>query len=282
MARISSTTILTCLALCFGGCKAPDESEHIWEQIKIEDLAPTQRDKKTDAQLPKVMNFDVHIFEVPAENITKLNHIWQTLTISRLRFSNYDAFIANSFMIGLGRMNAWHKVKNVLTVAGSQKVLTVSIVLADGQTEDLTVIGLGTKRTISFISGESSLHKAVIGPGTIALRIKAAGISNVPNVCKLVAYPVFTVPVKTNIPKLADRTKEREFAFSPAAFGLKMNAGDFVLLGPAEYNSDTSTLTGLFFSKPEGSLFPTDVTGQTPKLKPAVRLFLLVCTGISD
>jgi len=282
MARISSITILTCLALCFGGCKAPDESEPIWEQIKIDDLAPAYRKKETEAQSPKVMNFDVHVFEVPAENIAKLNHVWPMLAINRLRFSNYDAFIANSFRVGLGRMNTWRRIQDMLTIAGSQKILTVSIVLADGQSEDLTIIGLGAKRTISFISGKSSLNKAVIGPGTIALRIKAAGISGVPNASKLVAYPVFTVPVKTNIPRLADRTKEREFAFSPAAFGLKMNMGDFVLLGPAEYNSDTSMLTGLFFSKPKGSLFPTDVTGQTSKLKPAVRLFLLVCTGISD
>jgi len=282
MARILSITILTCLALCFGGCKAPDESEPIWEQTMIEDLAPAHRNKETDTQSPKVMNFDVHIFEVPAENITKLNNVWPMLAINRLRFSNYDAFIANSFRVGFGRINTWRSIQDMLTIVGSQKILTVSIVLADGQSEDLTVIGLGTKRTISFISGKSSLHKAVIGLGTIALRIKATGSSGVPNVCKLVAYPVYTVPVKTNIPILADHTKEREFAFSPAAFGLKMNTGDFVLLGPAEYNSDTSTLTGLFFSKPEGSLFPTDVTGQTSKIKPAIRLFLIVCTGISD
>jgi hypothetical protein len=273
---------LTCLALCFGGCKAPDESEPIWDQIKIGDLAPAPRNKETNVPSSKVMNFDVHVFEVPVENIAKLNHVWRILTINRLRFSNYDAFIANSFMVGLGRMNTWRRIQDMLIVAGSQKILTVSIVLADSQFEELTIIRLGAKRTISFISGKSSLNKVVIGPGTIALRIKAAGIGDEPDVCKLVAYPVFTVPMKTNIPELADRTKEREFAFSPAAFGLKMNMGDFVLLGPAEYNSDTSTLTGLFFSKPEGSLFPTDVTSQTSKLKPAVRLFLLVCTGISD
>jgi hypothetical protein len=282
MDRISLTTILTCIILCFCGCKVQDESEPIWDQIKVDELASAHRDKDTDTQSPKVINFDVHVFEVPAENIAKLNHVWSMLDITRLRFSNYDAFIANSFRIGFGRINTWRRIQDMLTITGSQKILTVSIVLANDQSEDLTIFRLGTKRTISFVSGKSSLHKAVIGPGTIVLRIKAAGISGVPNVCKLVAYPVFTVPVKTNIPILTDRTKEREFAFSPAAFGLKMNTGDFVLLGPAEYNSDTSTLTGIFFSKPEGSLFPTDVTGQTPKLKPAASFFLLVCTGISD
>ena len=73
-----------------------------------------------------------------------------------------------------------------------------------------------------------------------------------------------------------------EFDFSSAGFGLKMSPGDFVVLGPDKYISDRSTLGGLFFSKPEGSLFFDKTKRKMPKHKPAVRVFVLVCTGIGD
>jgi hypothetical protein len=60
-----------------------------------------------------------------------------------------------------------------------------------------------------------------------------------------------------------------------------MGPGDFILLGPKEYVSDQTALGGLFFSNPEGSFFFSE-TERTPlERKPAVRLFLLVCTRTS-
>jgi hypothetical protein len=283
MFRNAQIVILVFGAFCFGGCEAQDESELIWEHIKIGDLAPSSSSKGfVNKATSKVINFDAYVIEIPAENIDKLNRVWRMLVIDQLIFNDYDAFIANSFKAGLGRMDAWRNVDGVLKMLGSRKVLTISIALADGQSENLNVVGLGHKKTISFISSGVSLNTAVIGPGVMALRIKAAGISGVSDVCKFVAYPVFIVPLKTPIPELANRTREREFAFSSTAFGLKMNVGDFVLLGPTGYSDDNSTLKGLFFCKPEGSLFPAGINGEISKIKPAVRLFVLICTGIID
>jgi len=57
-----------------------------------------------------------------------------------------------------------------------------------------------------------------------------------------------------------------------------MGQGDFVLLGPKEYISDQTALGGLFFSNPKGSLFISKTERKPPEVKPAVRIFLLVCT----
>jgi hypothetical protein len=60
-----------------------------------------------------------------------------------------------------------------------------------------------------------------------------------------------------------------------------MGPGDFILLGPKEYVNDQTALGGLFFSNPEGSFFFSE-TERTPfERKPAVRIFLLVCTRTS-
>jgi hypothetical protein len=61
-----------------------------------------------------------------------------------------------------------------------------------------------------------------------------------------------------------------------------MSPGDFVFLGPEKYIEDQTTLGGLFFNKPEGSLFFGATEHKGPEQKPAVRVFLLVCTGIND
>jgi hypothetical protein len=87
--------------------------------------------------------------------------------------------------------------------------------------------------------------------------------------------------IRGTIPQLDARAKLREFPFSAAAFGLKMSPGDFILLGPKEYISDQTALGGLFFSNPKGSLFLNETERKPLERKPAVRIFLLVCTRIN-
>jgi len=60
---------------------------------------------------------------------------------------------------------------------------------------------------------------------------------------------------------------------------MKKRPGDFVFLAPKEYVSDQTALGGLFFSNPRGGLFFSKT--KSPEYKSAVRIFLLVCTGIN-
>jgi hypothetical protein len=64
-----------------------------------------------------------------------------------------------------------------------------------------------------------------------------------------------------------------------------MTPGDFFLLGPTEYTSDHLTLASRLFYKPEGSLFfvPSEENPAVGRLelRPAVRLFLVACSGIN-
>jgi len=167
-----------------------------------------------------------------------------------------------------------------LLLAASGKILTkVSLMLAEDQPESIAITGLNSPRTIFFTSTYGSREGANIGPGILTLRLKAQTIPGSRGVCNVTAYPVFSPPIRRGaIPQLDARTKLREFPFSAAAFGLRMGPGDFVLLGPKEYISDQMVLGGLFFSNPQGSLFFSETERKPPKLKPAVRIFLLVCT----
>lgn len=282
MMRIFQIVVLGCLSSWLTGCNGPEKNVPVWEQVKIGDLAPYRSGKRPGGQLLKTINFNVHIFEVPAENISALDDAWQMLYPKPLQFNDYNAFGANSFLVGFGQVQMWNEVHDLLLAAGGKKINTVSLLLPNGQTNDLPIAGLDKKQTIFYISSGGSRKRATIGPGELALRIKAEKIPGLRGVCKTGALPVFLPPVRSPIPQLAARAKAGEFLFSCCGFELKMGPGDLVLLGPKEYIDDETSLGGLFFSKPEGSLFFSKTERKPPERKPAVRIFLLVCTSIND
>jgi hypothetical protein len=151
--------------------------------------------------------------------------------------------------------------------------------LADGQAQTITITGLDRPQTIYYTAVSGLREGANVGPGIFGLRVNADKIPGSRGVCDLVAYPVFSPPGQSAIPQLKALGKLREFPFTVAAFGLKMSPGDFVLLAPNEYVSDQTELGGLFFSNPRSSLFFSKT--KAPEYKSAVRVFLLVCTGIN-
>ena len=274
--------IFSCACFLLTSCSAPEKSEPIWQRVKIGDIAPSHQTKRPVSQLLKTINFDVYIFEIPAENISTLAEVWKILYTKPLQFNDYDAFCANSFSVGFGRGQMWNEISNLLSAAGARKVKTVSLLLLDGLTSDLAVAALYEEQTIFYISTEGSMEGATIGPGKLALRIKAQKIPGSRGVCNVAALPVFSSPIMSSIPQLAVREKAGNFLFDSVGFQLKMSPGDFVFLGPEKYISHQITLGSLFFSKPEGSLFFSKTERKLPERKPAVRIFLIVCTGIID
>lgn len=278
------------------GCKSPEQGQPkqvlgtpYGEQVKIGDISSPYSNQRSVITPLNTIDFDIHIFEVPAENADKISDLWELLYTEPLQFNSKQAFIANSFVVRFGRIRMWNRINDLLRTADGQKLMTVSLILPNGQFNDLTVRGLNIKQSVSYIAADGRSERVRqscrIGPGILALRIKAEKIPNLRNVCDFIAFPVFTVPARSSIPQLFVRAKAREFSFPFVAFGLRMAPGDFLVLGPEKYNpptADKTTLDGLFFSKPEGSLFPGTSGRIAPELKPAIRVFLLVCAGMSN
>lgn len=267
-----------------------EEDEAMRKGLKIGDLAPSPRDKRPGIQSLKTINFNVYIYEMPAENITALDEIWQMLYKEPLRFVDYEAFGANSFSVGFGQVQMWSEVTRLLDAGGGRKVRRVSLLLPGGQADDVAIAGLPREQTIFYIATDGSMDGRSIGPGRLGVRMKAEKIPGLRGVCNVNAWPVFTSPVRSAIPQLADRAKSHEFIFTSAGFGLKMSPGDFFLLGPEKYVGEQMTLGGYFFSKgapsPGVRLFVIPPSGDTqkrvPYFGPVVRIYLVVCTAIND
>jgi hypothetical protein len=276
---LSSVLCLLFSVFCLSGCVKPKPEVPIWEKVKIGDLAPQDGGKSRQAELLKMTRLDIHIFEIPADNIGEIDKICKKLFIRPLKLKDYETFSANSFLVRFGQVDLWRQTNDWLLGAEGRNVANVSLMLADGEAQTIAITGLDRPQPVYYTAADGLRKGANVGPGIFGLRVNADKIPGSRGVCNLVAYPVFSPPMQGAIPQLKKVGKLHEFPFTCAAFGLKMSPGDFVFLAPKEYISDQTTLSGLFFSNPQGGLFFSKT--KTPEYKPAVRIFLLVCTGIN-
>lgn len=285
MVRLFQIAFLSCVVTLLLGCEPPERSKPVWKHIKIGDLAPSHSSKRPAGQSLETMDFHIYISDIPAENIGALDDIWQMLRspaaeggeivplhTKPFRFNDYEAFNANSFLVGFGRVRMWNKITALLHAAGDKKrvesIKTVSLLLFDGQANDLAVARLHSEQTIFYTLTGGSMEGVTVGWGKLVLRIKAEKIPGSRGVCKVNVVPVFLPPRKSLIPQLAAREKSREFVFASAGFELKMSPGDIFFLGPEKYIDHQITLGSLFFSR--------------PKPKQVVRTFLFACTRTID
>lgn len=276
MIRVLEIAALGWASLILAGCNEP-ASKAMWDNVKIGDLAPA-KPGPGDQQI-KTANIDVHIYEVPAENVGKLEDVWESLYTRAIRFYSYQAFAGNLFRVGFGKRFGWSGTEDLLRAAGGKRMAKIALLLPDGQPQDITVTGLGRPEELSYIDRDLSREKAVIGPGVISLRVTAQKLAGERGVCEVIGYPVFSMPMRSPIEPLAERAKRQEVKFTGAGFGLKMSPDDFVVLGPQKYLSERVTLPGLFFSNLDGTVFLSK--GRPPERKISVRVFVLICTGIN-
>jgi hypothetical protein len=281
MTRATHIAVLICLCLLPAGCRAPEEKSP-WDEIKIDDLAPQTGDGRPQNKKLQTINFDLHIYEVPADNIKEIDEIRRTLDTRPFRFNSQRAFSANSFSVYFGQLQTWNTVADLLITAGAERRSRTSLLLPDGQTEDITVAGFDYPLTIYFTSNRGTKEGARIGPGYLVMRIKAGSSPTLSDVTNITIYPVFLVPVGNAISQLDERIKLREFPFTAAAFGLNMSPGDFIFLSPEEYVTENSSLGGIFFNNPRGSLFFQKDKRKPPEFKPSFRVYMLTCTAIID
>jgi hypothetical protein len=281
MARTLCVALMS-LGLFLGltGCKTKPKEQQIWEQVKIGDLAP--RDKLSAPRFFSTVLLDVQVMDLPADRVDRLDDLWPVLSAEPIKLISYNAFTENTFRMRYGRTDAWPQIQSLLTEAGAQRAAMVSIVLPVNETSDLPVAEVPLGREITFVGNNLMRQTVHVEPGILALRLRAEPIPWARGVSKIIGYPTCTIPTVNTIASLQERARQKEFYFEPAAFAVQMAPGDLVVLGPDEYSSERQTLGGLFFNRPEGILFFNPAKRTPPQIKPAVRVYILICTAIND
>ncbi|MBN2180713.1 MAG: hypothetical protein JW715_02270 [Sedimentisphaerales bacterium] len=281
MVRFIQIAALICLYSWLAGCIPPDE-DSLTNGTKIQDLAPKYNDGNGAENQLQTINFDMHIYEVPADNIDKIDEIRRTLDIKQFRYNNRLAFSNNFFSVYFGKLNQWNIISDLLINAGAERRSRTSLLMPDGQTKDFTVAGFDYPLTVFYTSSYGLKEGARVGPGFLTMRIKVGNSPSLRDAAEVTIYPVFTIPIGTSIPELDTQIKTREFPFTAAAFGLNMNPGDFIFLSPEKYVEDQSTLGYIFFNNPRGNMFFEKDKRKPPELKPSFRVYMLTCTGINN
>lgn len=282
MTRLLEIAVFISVVLELAGCNVPQKSKPVWEQAKICDLAPAHGAEQPKEQLLKTINFKVYVFEVPAENISELDNVWRLLPssasaktrktgppyVERLRFDNYDAFSANSFVAATGQIQMQNNIFALLRDAQSKTAEIVSLLLFDGQAQTIDITRLNDEQTVFYATAKGKTEGVTIGPGMLNLQIKAEKIPGLKNMCNVSLQPIFSPPKISPILQLADHVKAKEFPFTCCRFRSRMSPGEFIFLGPEKYTDHQTTLEALFFNRGER--------------EPVIKTFLLLCASIND
>lgn len=284
MRRLCHIAIITGVLFGAAGCDTPrgTDAVPIWEGVKIGQLGPQSPDPSRRAKLLGTVHFDVYAFDLPADRIEKLEPVWQSLSAKPIRTNSYTAFAENGFRVRYGRLRLWKDIEAMLAKAGARGAGTTSLTLSEEMPADLPIADLSQPHPISFIGTDLSKQIANVGTGVLVLRLRAEPIPGARGVRKIIAYPVHTLPTPLAIPELDSTARQREFYFGAAAFASQMSPGDLLMLAPNTYTGERQSLGGLFFNKPVGTLFLDPEQRRPPERKPTVRLFVLICTRMTD
>jgi hypothetical protein len=275
-------TLILGAVLGAAGCKTPSQPPGpVEESVKIPELARPPRDRPPPPQCLVSVALEVHIIELPADNVEKLEAIWKILSAVPIRLSSYNAFSENSFRLLYGKVALWERIRTLLVEADGQQATTISLTVADNDQTDLPIAEVPSSRPITFVANDLSQQTAHVGPGVLALRLWAEPSPWARGVRKIVGCPTHTVPAAGTIPELQAQSQRREFRFDSAAFACEMQPGDLLVLGPEKYTGERTTLGGLFFNKPDETLFFNPAKPKPAERRPAVRVYVLICTRVT-
>ncbi|MBN2455447.1 MAG: hypothetical protein JXB29_02750 [Sedimentisphaerales bacterium] len=260
--------VVIVLAVAFlAGCESNESEKQIWEQVKFTDLTLWQEPEQADRKVLTTIDFKLYVFELPADDIAEVVEIWQRLHTSPLEFEDYQSFRENLFLAGFGQGQIWDQIRGILQDAGSRRVQTTSLMLADGLADDITIAAVDREQGFFYIS-KGSGETITLGPGWLNLRVRANKIPDSRGVCNVVVSPVFVPAFRGRDENSPGPTADKIYPFTSLGLRLKMSPGEFVLIGPERDISRKGTVASLFF--------------RVSKPKPAARIYLFVCYRIED
>lgn len=271
---------LLVLAVLAAGCPHKGAEPPIWEQVKITDLAP--KDPNRAGRILDTTDLDIYVFHIPAAKIKSMRGLWDGLNPRPIRYANYNAFRSNAFRVAQGTLRQLDWVIGSIAEASGRLAGSVSVWLQGQQEHDVKICTLPIAQAITHSSKDYDSQKVMVGPGIIALRLRADPMATGVPIRRLVAYPVFSLGHGGPIDQLARIAKEREVVFMGAGFAVPIREGDIVVLGPEEYCGDQSTLSGVFFRHQEPVI---DIDPSVPASVQRVqvyRVYAIVCKRIGS
>ncbi len=233
------------------GCEG--SSKKSWKDVKISELINQQQPAENKSM---TVGLHIYLFRIQADKLGRIQYQIGETDLLPVKYNDPDAFPLNGLMSCAGDIKSWRKIAPLLTKARPQLRKHINLMITQGMTNDVIIAESAKPVSVVYRSGDTT---AGIGfdAGRIALRIKASPLIGLRQACKLDVMPVY----KT----VADKNS-REFTFESAAFDVRLQPGQFVLLAPAgdEQKQPETRTIGDIISYP-----------QTPKK--TADLYLIAC-----
>ena len=169
MRCLSYIVVLSIAGLALHGC-GPNKVEEppVWENVKIGDLAAKSPEERPQAKFLSTARYDVYVMDLPADNVEKLDNLWQVLSSKPIRMNSYGAFTDNNFRVRFGRIEMIKEIERLLLEAGSQEAGRTSMVVTDNEPSDLPVASMPRPSSISYVAMDLSWKKVDVAPGMLA------------------------------------------------------------------------------------------------------------------
>jgi len=287
MGRILLFILASVCLVGFCGCSEPQQKPDRIPigNIKVGDLEPTD-----PVHLPSQIHFKIFSFEVPIDNTSILQQGFSELDTGQLRFVEAAAFQANGFLAGSGTSENVNKVSILLERVRARRKATRNLLVYDDAGDDFSVTMLNSKEEVSWKRPDGKVAKDVFSAGRFAWMLKATPVPNIRGVAAVRILPVYRMGTDNFLTYLA---RVRDYTpFDGGAFGLRMNRGDFVLLGSrGEPQAVGKAAAG---DQPETPDKPDEADEQPleltlnrllfhPPEKPwVINLYMIVCAGGGD
>lgn len=265
MKRFCLYTIIAMVTIFGTGCGQPEEPP-IWEQIKFRDLAPKTPEDQQQNKLD-TLAFTIISMDIPAKNMDKLDSVSDILFNEPIRYKQYNAFKANSFYVGFGKVGFAQDFASLLDEVGAQKVSTMTMLFSSGQANDIPIIQVYDRKKIYFTDAKGSTSSEDIGPGPLSLRLHAVKTPGIRGSGTLTAVPVYPSRFDASIPTIDDPDSKDTF-FRSCQFSLQMSPGDFIFIKPNKFTDHHNSLDGLFFCRRAAI--------------PYVTALMITCASVSD
>lgn len=256
--------------------------------IKIGDLKPSLTTKP-----PVEITYQMMIFEIPSENVSILEEIFESLREQTLHFKDPYAFNANGFSAGFGQSSDWQPLGKKLRQAKARKVDTRSLIVFDDQGDDVQAGIVEEQGKYFYTHLDGSVSPQSLGPGYLMFRIKARPVPDRRGVAYLSVQPLFSRGLDDAMYRLVGKKRPGETVFDAASFDLKAVAGDFVILSSTEPKQGLAMISELFCRVDRQiKMRNPDLTGDIAKDARIsamisrdvnmIRAYVILCTGVTN
>jgi hypothetical protein len=250
----------------FCGCTKPVQTSTApdvpIEGIRIEDVAPS-----TPSVTPVRIVFRILSFDVASDQYEKVLDTFNKLGGKEITFVNYETFRGNNFNAAFGKSDEWPDVADVLSQIKAQRTTTENLIVYDDRGDDIVSMLVDSGGVVTFLEPNGSEITDEFSPGRFAWVLRARPVASIRGVAQLEMRPVYRLGIDSYISRLARFRDMRPF--DGGSFGLKMSAGDFLLLGPGRIDKSAQVnLSTMLFT--------------SPKDPSAARIYMIGCVGVGD